>query len=131
MSKSKHSLRKRASGWFHLDDLEIARRYISKADRAVKEGYEFTLSFISYKNMMNAKKCKVTGMSLTTPRPSKCIRFTDRTIDRLDNRKGYVTGNVVAMCSGANNLKSMFEDKGNALTPAMAIKIAEFTNACR
>jgi len=110
-----------------MDDLTIARKYISKASKANHDGYEFKLSFTSFKNMMRSKKCKATGLTLTNPKKDGSRKFTDRSIDRLDNKKGYVKGNVVALCSGANTLKAMFENDQNPLTPEMAIKVAKFT----
>jgi hypothetical protein len=46
----------------------------------------------------------MTKPSLSTPRP------TDITIDRIDNTKGYVPGNVMAISRMANNFKSIFEN---------------------
>ena len=105
----------------------MAKKYVAKADRARSDGYEFKISFTSFKNMMKAKRCKITGLTLTDRAKSSDIRFTDRTIDRIDNAKGYVKGNVAAVCHGANKLKSMFENPTNLLTTKMAKKIANFT----
>lgn len=93
-----------------LQDTEIARLYLNKYKRAVAAGYDFDLSFTSYKNMMRAKHCYYTGIGLTQPRSGNYApRTTDRTIDRIDNTIGYVKGNVVACSHAANQFKSTFE----------------------
>jgi len=99
-----------------VNDVGLARKYLSKADRANKSGITFTISFMSYKNLMLAKKCKFTGILLTSPRPDKPIRSSDRTIDRLDNNLGYIPGNVVAVCHSANALKAVWENPNNQLS---------------
>jgi len=109
-----------------MNDLEIAKKYVSKANRAKQAGHEFELSFTSFKNMMKAKKCQYTNLKLTENRSdNQHTRFLDRTIDRIDSTKGYIKGNVITACHGANNFKSIFEDGINPLTPEMAIKICK------
>lgn len=106
-------------------DIQIARNYTAKADNARSRGIEFGLSFTAYKNLVRAKKCKVSGVLLTTPRPQKELLATDRTIDRIDSRKGYVSGNVMAVCHGVNNFKAFFENSTNQkiVTPKVGIRI--------
>lgn len=99
-----------------MDDLLIARKYISKADNAKKYDIEFSLSLVSFKNLMSAKKCGYTGIKLTTPRGGGLpIRCTDRTIDRIDNTLGYISGNVIAVCHAANQLKAVWENPNNPI----------------
>ena len=92
-----------------MDDLLIAQKYIAKAAMAKQAGHDFTMSFTSYKNIMRAKRCAYTGITMTAKRAGKSIRETDMTLDRVDNKLGYVSGNVVAACHGANQLKSLME----------------------
>lgn len=91
------------------EDISIARRYMSKADNARTRGIEFGLSFTAFKNLMRAKKCYYTGVELTQPISKNGMKSTDRTIDRIDSTKGYVSGNVVACCHAANQMKAMWE----------------------
>lgn len=98
-----------------MDDLTMAKKYINKAHGAQSSGISFLLSFTSYKNLMQAKKCGYTGIELTSPRSGENIRSTDRTIDRIDNSLGYVKGNVVAVCSSANKMKALWENPNNPL----------------
>ena len=39
-----------------MDDLTLAKKYISKADNARSRGIKFDMTFTAYKNLMRAKK---------------------------------------------------------------------------
>jgi hypothetical protein len=58
-------------------------------------GVYFDLSFQTLKNVMRAKKCYFTGIPLDR---------NNRTVDRVNNKKGYVKGNVVA-CQDRFNMR--------------------------
>lgn len=60
---------------------------------------------------------------LTVPRAGKQALTTDITIDRIDNTKGYVKGNVMAISNRANNLKSIFENPEYGMDFAQAAVI--------
>lgn len=95
-----------------MNDLVIAKRYVNKAKQAKRDGIEFDLPFTTFKNMMRATKCGYTGLKLTF-QDDRLQKSTDLTIDRIDNSKGYVPGNVKAVCFAANQLKSLWEDPSN------------------
>jgi len=99
-------------------DLVLAKRYLSKAANAKARGIPFDLPMLSYVNLMKAKRCKYTGLLLTSPRIGKALRGTDRTVERLDSNRGYVKGNVVAICHAANQFKSTWENPNSTLTAA-------------
>ena len=65
---------------------------------------------------MKQKKCFYTGILLTTTQPGGVQQPTDFTIDRVDNRLGYVSGNVVACCHAANSFKGIVEGMLDILT---------------
>lgn len=91
-----------------MNDIELATKFIRKHQSSISRNIVFDLSFTSFKNLMRAKKCYYTGVTLTTATgPSQ--KETDRTIDRIDPSKGYVKGNVVACCYKANQIKSTLE----------------------
>lgn len=90
-----------------MNDIAIARRYISKHDQAAVKGHEFSLTLRAFTNLMKAKRCGLTGLPLTP----KTV-----TVDRLDNSLGYVSGNVMAVHTSVNNLKSIIECPNNGLT---------------
>lgn len=95
-----------------VDDLQVARKFISKRDNALQRGLEFSLSLRGMGNLLRAKKCYYTGIPLTEPKAGVPLRASDRTIDRVDASKGYIAGNVVACCHAANHLKSLCEGGG-------------------
>ena len=112
-----------------MTDFEIAQKYVSKGQHAKTNGHAFTISFTSFKNMMRAKKCQYTGIVLTNPESGRNSKATDRTIDRIDSSKGYVPGNVVAICNAANQFKSLFENSEYLITTKMARKIVDVIDA--
>ena len=85
-----------------VNDIHIARKYIALKQRAEDKGLQFNLTLRSVANMMNARKCYFTGVSIRhdtrKDAPNKL------TIDRVDASKGYIKGNVVA-CSLSFNQK--------------------------
>ena len=88
-------------------DLDVARKYCAKAQHAKDSNKEFSLSLVSFRNMMRAKRCFFTGLPLS----ADVI-----TVDRVNNQLGYVKGNVVACHRDANQLKSIIENPINSLT---------------
>jgi len=88
----------------------MRKKYLSTIKRAKERGLEFNLSLDYFKqlksddccycgtpNMFLAHYCEVMG--LKTPWMS---------IDRKDNSKGYIVGNVVSACFVCNRIKSNF-----------------------
>lgn len=95
-----------------MNDLQIAQSYQSKAAFCEKEGKEFGLSLLSYINIMRASKCKYTRAKIR-----RGAKGGDKlTIDRIDNKKGYIKGNVVACSLAANRFKAFLEDPDRSLS---------------
>jgi len=108
-----------------MNDQEVARKYISKIESCKRSRTEFDLSFAQFKRIMNADKCRYTGIKLTNNIVTK-RQQTDVTIDRVNNSKGYITGNVVACCHGYNEFKGVLENPNHLLgfnTLEKALKI--------
>lgn len=93
-------------------DLYCAKHLTWKSENAKKRGIQFDLSFTSMKNLMKAKRCFYTGIILTKSTGNGEMRLSDATIDRIDVTKGYTSGNVVACCHAANQMKNQFESLG-------------------
>ncbi len=108
-----------------MKDIDIARKYMSKFGFAKDSGIHFDLSFTSFKNMCRAKRCQLTGI-LLTDKSGQCLKATDRTIDRIDSNKGYIKGNCMVVCHGANEFKSRFENGKNLIKTNHAMKILRF-----
>lgn len=92
-------------------DLILAKKFISKAQNAQSRGIVFDLSLTTFRNLMRAKKCYYTGLQLTDDGSVVC-EPTRRTIDRIDHKKGYVNGNVVACSHVFNQFKNEMEKTG-------------------
>lgn len=87
----------------------VAEYYIGKSRSASERNINWAISLVSFRNMMRCTVCPYTGVLMTKPSLST-PRHTDITIDRIDNTKGYVPGNVMAISRMANNFKSIFEN---------------------
>jgi len=85
-----------------LTDLQIAKKLVSKSDQAKKRNIVFDLSFKELKKVLNSKKCYITGVKLNNIDNDP----NQLTIDRIDNDKGYVDGNVIACSSIMNSMKN-------------------------
>ena len=108
-----------------MNETKLARKYISKANSARSRGIEFELSFSEYKKLIATKRCKYSNRVLQEGIAGIPTSFDTRTIDRIDSSKGYVTGNVVAACSGVNSLKGIWENPNNPLDINMVQKILD------
>ena len=97
-----------------MRDQDIAQRYLNKIKKCEEKHTDFTLTFYEFKRIITAKKCKYTGIELTYQTDHN-QGPTDVTIDRVDNSKGYVNGNVVACCYQYNQFKSVVENPENII----------------
>lgn len=100
-------------------DVQVARKLVQLYTSARKRNLEFSLTHEDVSKLLLAKTCYFTDVVLENQ------GLLQRTIDRLDNTKGYVPGNVVACSYQANQLKSyLFESKQSELymTPEMVLK---------
>lgn len=89
-------------------DADVAKKYAEKFTNAIKRGIEFDLSFTDMKALMRQKHCFYTGVPLVFgPDSTGAQQSNQFTIERLDNTKGYVKGNVVACSFIANQWKSI------------------------
>ncbi len=82
-----------------LEDVLLKRLQLYRS--AVSRNIEFSLDDEDVRTILERKTCYYTG-----------ARFRDntdyhRTVDRIDNKLGYVKGNVVACTLGANRLKNI------------------------
>lgn len=88
-------------------DEAIARFYIMKIEQASSNGIEFGLSFAQFKRLSQTSRCRFTGIKLTEDTFS---------IDRIDNSKGYVAGNVATCHKQFNQIKGIAENPNSELT---------------
>ena len=82
-----------------IEDIEVARKMINLQQSATSRNLEYNLTFETTKRLMNYTRCYYTN-----------VEFNDTTnifsIDRVDPKKGYVEGNVVACTVEINSKKA-------------------------
>lgn len=83
-----------------ISDLEVAKKMINLKQSADSRNIKFDLSFMSLKRLMEQKRCFYTGRSFD-PKGDFAL-----SIDRVDNKLGYVEGNVVACTVEMNRKKA-------------------------
>jgi hypothetical protein len=94
----------------------VANYYSNKYNACSADGKEFTLTLPDVRRLLQTKFCAYTGLEMTHQYVgSNNSRYTDLTIDRIDNAKGYIKGNVKAVAKGINELKSIAENPTNDL----------------
>jgi hypothetical protein len=89
-------------------EVQIAKKYTQLYLSSQKRNKEFNLTLKDVHNLLQQKTCYYTGKKFTNQGDLK------RTIDRVDNAKGYIIGNVVACTALANQMKEhIFERPTN------------------
>jgi hypothetical protein len=83
-----------------LTDLDVARKMLNLKQSADSRNIKFDLSFVTLKKLMEQKKCFYTGRLLEN-RGDYAL-----SIDRIDNKLGYIEGNVVACTVEINRKKT-------------------------
>ena len=85
--------------------IRITEKKLQLMKSAQKRNLEFNLTDYDVKLLLKRKTCYYTGIEFTT------LGDYHRTVDRIDNTKGYVKGNVVACTHIANQLKNELLEK--------------------
>lgn len=103
----------------HLPDIEVAKKMINLQQSATSRNIEFDLSFETVKSLMSRTHCYYSG-----------IKFEDEgklafSVDRVDSKKGYIEGNVVACTVDINSKKSNLTLEE---IKSLSFKIDEFLN---
>lgn len=83
-----------------MTDLDVAKKMINLKQSADARNIKFDLSFTTLKKLMEQKKCFYTGRVLD-PRGDYAL-----SIDRIDNKLGYIEGNVVSCTVEINRKKT-------------------------
>jgi len=109
------------------NDIYAAKKYLNKISNAKQREIDFDLSINEYKKIVSRKKCFYTGVVMTKPIGEGSKLWSDLTVDRIDNNKGYIRGNVVACTRAANQLKGIWENPEFNLTLEDAFNIAKKT----
>lgn len=86
-------------------DIQVATKLISLRDSAARRGKEFALTFKKVKQLLTQKRCHYSGVPFEEYVPGQNDDFI-RTIDRVDNKRGYTDDNVVACTKRMNLIKN-------------------------
>jgi hypothetical protein len=81
-----------------MNDVKIAKKLVNLQHSAKDRNISFNVSFRKMKQLMTRKTCYYTG-----------TKFTDtivRSIDRVDNDKGYFDNNIVVCTVKINSIKN-------------------------
>lgn len=84
-----------------VSDLEVAKKLVAIKTSADSRGIEFNMSLKRVRQLLNTKKCFISGVKLNRIQQDP----NQLTFDRLDNTKGYTDDNVVACSLRVNRLK--------------------------
>lgn len=100
-----------------INDLVLRKRVRNKLKslkkNAEKRNIEFNLTWQDVLPLLQKNHCELSGAFLTDFDGTKS-RPSDRSIDRIDNNKGYVPGNIIVTCRFVNCLKNqLFEGDSN------------------
>lgn len=98
------------------EDMFAAKRFLKQKQRAKEKGLEFDLTLIEFIRIVGRKYCFYTGKPMIKPMGEQTESPMTLTLDRIDNSKGYVSGNVVACTRAANALKAVWENPLQELT---------------
>jgi hypothetical protein len=85
----------------NISDLDVAKKMVAIKMSADNRGIEFDLSLKRVRQLLNTKKCFISGERLNRIQQDP----NQLTFDRLDNTKGYTNDNVVACSLRINRLK--------------------------
>ena len=85
----------------NISDLDVAKKLVAIKTSADSRGLEFDLSLKRVRQLLNTKKCFISGERLNRIQQDP----NQLTFDRLDNTKGYTDDNVVACSLRINRLK--------------------------
>ena len=85
----------------NVTDIDVAKKLVAIKASADTRGIEFNMSLKRVRQLLNTRKCYITGSKLNR------IQGDDNqlTFDRLDNTNGYTDDNVVACSLRMNRLK--------------------------
>lgn len=85
----------------NISDLDVAKKLVAIKTSADSRGIEFNLSLKRVRQLLNTKRCFISGARLNRIQQDP----NQLTFDRLDNAKGYTDDNVVACSLRLNRLK--------------------------
>lgn len=87
-------------------EIAAAAKFIRVSNGAIARNLEFNISLSEFVRVLSRKTCQYTGVKFDPDDP-KLIQ----TVERIDNSKGYVSGNVIVVTHVANQIKNELMEK--------------------
>lgn len=84
-------------------DVQVAKKVIQLYNSATARSKEFNLTVFDVRLLLSSEVCAYTGVTFVNEQNHPL----QKTIDRLDPSKGYVTGNVFAVTKRINEIKNI------------------------
>ena len=91
-----------------MNEKSIIQQHKKRKANATKRGVDFTIDTDQLKSILETSRCYYINTPLNV-RSNHFKGITGVTIDRIDNNKGYIPGNVCASSNIANQMKNMCE----------------------
>lgn len=112
----------------------VAQYYLNKVRGSGAREIEFSLTVTEVRTLLNKKTCAYSGLKMSHVGAAlfgaqEKTRYADLTLERMDHNKGYVKGNVIAVCYGFNQLKGTFENPSHPAKISNLIKFLETIKA--
>lgn len=106
----------------------ILRKRLQIISSANRRGLEFDLSDEDVRLLLETTVCYYTGVTFNEGDDP----LNTKTFERIDNSKGYVSSNVVAVTLRANRIKNVLLEQDNDLkiTPTQFIRMANKLKEC-
>ena len=88
----------------------MRKKYLATKKRASEKGLDFNISFSYFQQLKldDCHYCGTTNLLLAHYCEVMGLRTPWMTLDRTDNAKGYIPGNLVPACFVCNRIKSNF-----------------------
>ena len=97
----------------------MAQFYLNKINSSNTRNIDFEISIVDVRTLLSRKLCTYSGLEMThrgCGQTKNDARFSDVTLERIDNSKAYTKENIIAICYGFNNLKSTYENDACSAT---------------
>ncbi len=88
--------------------------FLAKKSMSRKRGIDFTLTFMQFSRLHETKECYYCGKGLQ--RAIGCKQnHNSRTLERLNDNRGYTPRNTVAVCYECNMFKNELKNRAGFL----------------
>lgn len=83
-----------------IDNLELAKCFVTKAENSKKRGIEFNMSLANFANLKAQTHCAYSGLPFND--------HSEFSFERIDNEVGYIDGNVIPVLRSINSARGSY-----------------------